>query len=198
MLLVLVWDLASESTAATACRRRRKVLQGGHAATLQRTLGKRDCSQNDKMDRGGNCMQMRLQWQERRSQDSATWHGATYCPCLALLGHSITVFLTVFPSVRMLFLVGVRQSLPSHDSMPSQANVAEPSQAGPVGLQYLARPAFIGDQPKWDSRFGPFGFAGAIRSSLLIATHTPTATVLTTVVTTTTHTHTTIPPLVAV
>jgi hypothetical protein len=30
---------------------RRKVLQGGHAATLQRTLGKRDCSQNDKMDR---------------------------------------------------------------------------------------------------------------------------------------------------
>jgi hypothetical protein len=26
---------------------RRKVLQGGHAATLQRTLGKRDCSQND-------------------------------------------------------------------------------------------------------------------------------------------------------
>jgi hypothetical protein len=36
---------------STACRR--KVLQGGHAATLQRTLGKRDCSQNDKMDRGG-------------------------------------------------------------------------------------------------------------------------------------------------
>jgi hypothetical protein len=35
------------------CRRRRKVLQGGHAATLQRTLGKRDCSQNDKLDRGG-------------------------------------------------------------------------------------------------------------------------------------------------
>jgi hypothetical protein len=33
--------------------RRRKVLQGGHAATLQRTLGKMDCSQNDKMDRGG-------------------------------------------------------------------------------------------------------------------------------------------------
>jgi hypothetical protein len=31
---------------------RRKVLQGGHAATLQRTLGKRDCSQNDKKDRG--------------------------------------------------------------------------------------------------------------------------------------------------
>jgi hypothetical protein len=35
----------------------KKVLQGGHAATLQQTLGKRDCSQNesqnDKMDRGG-------------------------------------------------------------------------------------------------------------------------------------------------
>jgi hypothetical protein len=29
--------------------RRRKVLQGGHAATLQRTLGKRDCSQNEEL-----------------------------------------------------------------------------------------------------------------------------------------------------
>jgi hypothetical protein len=27
------------------------VLQGGHAATLQQTHGKRVCSQNDKMDR---------------------------------------------------------------------------------------------------------------------------------------------------
>lgn len=35
------------------CQRRGKVLQGGHAVMLQRALGKRDCSQNDKMNRGG-------------------------------------------------------------------------------------------------------------------------------------------------
>jgi hypothetical protein len=41
--------LLSECAAGNEVKER-KVLQGGHAATLQRTLGKRDCSQNDRMD----------------------------------------------------------------------------------------------------------------------------------------------------
>jgi hypothetical protein len=36
---------------ARLTNRKRRVLQGGgYAATLQQTLGKRDCSQNDKME----------------------------------------------------------------------------------------------------------------------------------------------------
>jgi hypothetical protein len=55
--------------------KKRKVLQGGHAATLQRTLGKRDCSQNDKMDRGGISLFSAQRQQQTSDFLVNGWHG---------------------------------------------------------------------------------------------------------------------------